>query len=156
MSKSLEATSRVPAARTDPVSASYGIFTVTRVDDGHVKIEAGTDALDAVLASHLLAVLPGQTVAVLLPESNALPALIIAAYPMNTATSPALAYDSASETLTLTAKRLRLVGENGVEVLGRQCRLMLQSDGTFEVRAEQIVSSAIETHRIEGGAIELN
>jgi hypothetical protein len=156
MSQSFEAAPRVIPSHAAPSPAFYGIYTVAKIDGRAVSIRAGASQIDAVLAEHLLAVLPGQVVAVIVPESTAMPALVVAAYPMKPDAISAFTYDSATETLTLTAKRLRLVGENGVEILGQQCRVSLQPDGTFEVRAEQIISSAVETHRIEGGAIELN
>ena len=35
-------------------------------------------------------------------------------------------------------------------------RMQFEKDGSVETRAHQITSAAVETHRIEGGSIELN
>ena len=143
-----------PASAPQP--ASHAILEVLRADGRSALLWDGTDRVEAVLAEHVLTLEAGQKVAALLPYGIEAKPLIIAAYPPESDKRPGIAYDPQAQTLTLSARCIRVVATDKLELSNDTSRVALQVEGTFEVKAERIISAAIETHRIEGGAIELN
>jgi hypothetical protein len=137
-------------------AVTHAFMTVEQTDGRTVILSEGQIRLDAVLAEQVLTVTPGQRVAVMVAPGAGDLSLVVATFPQPQNPGPQIGYDAATETLTLSARHLHLQAEDGLHLLNAGASLALKPDGSSELRAERIVASAIETHRIEGGAIELN
>jgi len=145
-----------PSVGPSQVPASHAILEVLTVDGRSALLWDGAARIEALLAEHVLTLETGQQVAALLPHGTQARPLIIAAYPPESDKHPAITYDPDAQTLTLSARCIRVVAADRLDISNDSSHVSLQVDGTFEVKAERIISAATETHRIEGGAIELN
>ena len=148
--------SAVQAAALGSLAATHAFMTVEQTDGRKAIVSEGSMRLDAMLAEQVLAVVPGQRVAVLVAPTAEDLSLVVATFPRQPNQRPQLGYDAATETLTLSARHLRLHAEDELCLQNVGASLSLKPGGSSELRAERIVASAVETHRIEGGAIELN
>jgi hypothetical protein len=113
----------------------------------------------AAVATHLPGLVLEQPVLVLVDSAQVgeLLPLVIAAWPMQGAPiTPAWMLDPGSRKLSLEANSVEIKGLNGVVVGCGEAKLSIERDGSVDVRGNSITSAAIETHRIEGGSIELN
>lgn len=151
-------------------------FTSARVarleDDGQIVVLHDGSEFHAALASHIPGLVEGQTVllAVVVAEDRAPEAavkpdpagteslpLVIAAWPAPGAPiTPPWHFDRSTGTLSLAANNLELGAVNSVLLNCGEARMQFTRDGVMELRGQSITSAAIETHRIEGGSIELN
>lgn len=162
-----------PSVATDPASSTACTFepgtVVNLEDDGHVVVQCAGAELRAAVASHVPGLIQGQAVllavvAAAQPQdrmsdaAGANPApLVIAAWPMPGAPmSPPWQFDRSTGTLALAANHLELAAVNSVLLNCGDARMQFTRDGVVETRGQSITSAAIETHRIEGGSIELN
>lgn len=110
----------------------------------------------AAVSPQLLTLSAGQTVLVVIDPTGAMPPLITAAWPMpGEMQEQPWAFNSNTGELQLRASRLSLEADT-LMLRSGDAYLQLNADSTVELRGEQITSAAIETHRIEGGSIELN
>lgn len=110
----------------------------------------------AAVSPQLLKLSAGQTVLVVIDPTGTMPPLITAAWPMPGAVQEQpWAFNSSTRELQLRASRLSLEADT-LTLRSGDAYLQLNADSTVELRGEQITSAAIETHRIEGGSIELN
>ena len=161
------------AAAPAPVSGQPGNFLpgiVLRLDgDDAVWVHCAGEEHRAAVASHIPGLLEGQAVLVAVTgtaspagvaqagASNASMPLVIAAWPMPGAPmTPPWHFDRGTGTLALAATSLELSAVNSVQLTCGDARLQFTRDGAVETRGQSITSAAIETHRIEGGSIELN
>lgn len=146
--------------------------TVSRLEnDGQIVALCAGEELHAAVASHIPGLLEGQTVllAVVTAQGRALEAagpdtagtsthpLVVAAWPTAGAPmTPPWHFDRSTGTLALAVNNLELGAVNSVLLNCGDARMQFTSDGAVETRGQTITAAAIETHRIEGGSIELN
>lgn len=150
-----------PSLNGQGTNLAFSPGTVVRVeDDGHAVIQCGSSQVQAALASHVPGVVPGQAVLLAIPADPASypsAALVIAAWPTHGAPmTPPWQFDRSTGTLTLAANNIELGAVNSVLLNCGDARMQFTRDGVVETRGQSITSAAIETHRIEGGSIELN
>ncbi|ABM33304.1 hypothetical protein QRO08_11740 [Paracidovorax citrulli] len=152
--------------------AAFGLFPaqVLRVERDEAAILCHGREWRAVLASQVPGVIVGQSVLVALPANGndglgnagaaALPvppALIVAAWPAPGApVCPPWQFDRDTGSLALEVAQIDLAAVGRVVLRCGDTRMQFEKDGSVETRAHQITSAAVETHRIEGGSIELN
>lgn len=137
--------------------------TVLRLEsDGNVSVQCADEEHCAAVASHIPGLVEGQAVLLALTAaaSHAAAAqmpLVIAAWPLPGAPmTPPWHIDRSTGTLSLAATSLELGAVNSVLLNCGDARMQFTRDGAVETRGQSITSAAIETHRIEGGSIELN
>jgi hypothetical protein len=124
--------------------------------DGLLSIRSSNGPQRAVLATHVPAVLPGQRILAIQGAGNT-PALVFAAYPLEGQKhGQPFSYDPASGTLEIKGVKVKLVGQREVAIECGDASFVVTEDGAVQARGERILSAAIETNRIEGGAIEFN
>ena len=137
------------------VTASH-TATVARTDDGTLEIEVAGQRRRAVLATHLPPVVPGQRVVAVEPAGEA-EWLVVAAWPApGDPAPPPVRLDPATGTLHVTATRLDLTAVASIEITCGATKIRLGVDGRVTVEGEEIVSSALGAHRIEGGSVDIN
>lgn len=149
-------------------SAAFGLFPaqVLRMEHGEAVILCHGREWRAALASQVPGVITGQSVLAALPAEGqegsngngaALPALIVAAWPAPGAPAcPPWQFDRDTGSLALEVAQIDLAAVGRVVLRCGDTRMQFEKDGSVETRAHQITSAAVETHRIEGGSIELN
>ncbi|AVS89500.1 hypothetical protein [Paracidovorax avenae] len=149
--------------------AAFGLFPaqVLRVGHHEAVILCHGREWRAALASQVPGVIAGQSVLVALPAGETdstgiegaaqLPALIVAAWPAPGAPAcPPWQFDRYTGSLALEVAQIDLAAVGRVVLRCGDTRMQFEKDGSVETRAHQITSAAVETHRIEGGSIELN
>ena len=155
-------------AKTTSVPPSSEVVTITAWPQAErAQVQRGDQILDAQLAPHITQVVPGQRVLLVRPEGFA--PLIIAAYPLSQpehadtstdANAPLPAspfdFDPRTGTLTIRATQLKLEALGVVELHCGDAILRLNAQGELFSHAQSIVQSAIGSHRIEGGSIDMN
>ncbi|WP_326542165.1 hypothetical protein [Pseudorhodoferax sp.] len=127
--------------------------------DGLVTVQAAGHAHSAAVATHVPGLVVGQAVllAAACPSMGNTDPLVIAAWPCPGAPiAPPWQFDRASGTLTLSAPHLTLDGIGSVLLRCADACMQFTRDGAVQTRGHSITSAAVETHRIEGGSIELN
>lgn len=160
------------ASAQPEASAAFGLFPaqVLRVERDETVILCHGREWRAVLASQVPGVIVGQSVLVALPAGGTdgtgtqgaadmpvLPALVVAAWPAPGApASPPWQFDRDTGSLALEVAQIDLAAVGRVVLRCGETRMQFEKDGSVETRAHQITSAAVETHRIEGGSIELN
>ncbi|WCM87173.1 hypothetical protein [Acidovorax sp. NCPPB 3576] len=158
-----------PAAAAFPDAAiAWSLLPaqVVRQDaDGAVVLRCQGREHRAELSSQVPGVIEGQFVLAALasgqeptvPDGRALPSLIVAAWPSPGApATPPWQFDRATGALSLEVTQLDLSAVSSVLLRCADARMQFSQDGSVETRGHQITSAAVETHRIEGGSIELN
>ena len=156
------------ASAQPDAGAACGLFPaqVLRAEHGEAVILCHGREWRAVLASQVPGVITGQSVLAALPAEGpegtsgngaALPALIVAAWPAPGAPAcPPWQFDRETGSLALEVAQIDLAAVGRVVLRCGDTRMQFEKDGSVETRAHQITSAAVETHRIEGGSIELN
>ncbi|HBK00662.1 MAG TPA: hypothetical protein DDZ62_12335 [Delftia acidovorans] len=130
-------------------------------EDGSIAIQCLGQQWQAVASTHLPRLVSGQNVLVAMPtpepgQQDLVP-LIVAAWPAAGAPAcPPWEFDRASGALSLRVASLELEAVQSVLVHCADTRLQFTRDGQVQVRGQTITAAAVETHRIEGGSIELN
>ncbi|GKT26697.1 hypothetical protein [Acidovorax sp. SUPP3334] len=133
--------------------------------DGTVTLQCQGQEHRAALASQMPGVIEGQFVLAALPadlqstepQDAPLPALIVAAWPCPGApTAAPWQFDRVTGALSLEVTHLELSAVSSVLLHCADARMQFLQDGSVEIRGHQITSAAVETHRVEGGSIELN
>jgi hypothetical protein len=158
----LHSTADPSTSVSDPGTAlTFSPGTVVRLeDDGHAVVQCGSAELHTAMASHVPGVVAGQMVLLAVPADAGLataPPLVIAAWPTPGAPmTPPWHFDRSTGTLTLAANNLGFAAVNSVLLNCGDARMQFTRDGLVETRGQSITAAAIETHRIEGGSIELN
>lgn len=132
-----------------------------RLEDGSITIQCLGQQWQAVASTHLPRLVTGQNVLVAMagPEAGRhdLAPLIVAAWPAADAPAcPPWEFDRASGALSLRVASLELEAVQSVLVHCADTRLQFTRDGQVQIRGQAITAAAVETHRIEGGSIELN
>jgi hypothetical protein len=126
---------------------------------GQVTVQVVNQTLTAAVATHIPGVIVGQQVLLATADAtptSATPALIVAAWPMTGAPiTPPWQFDRNTESLSLKAVNLSL-SANHVLLQSEDAQIQLSNDGRVTTRGQSITAAALETHRIEGGVIELN
>ncbi|MFG0678905.1 hypothetical protein [Delftia sp. DSM 12781] len=130
-------------------------------DDGSITIECLGQQWQAVASTHLPRLVSGQHVLVAMPSPEAgqhdLAPLIVAAWPAVQAPAcPPWEFDRASGALSLRVASLELQAVQSVLIHCADTRLQFTRDGQVQIRGQTITAAAVETHRLEGGSIELN
>lgn len=131
---------------------------------GRVTVHLDGQPVAAEAATHLPPLLPGQRVAVLLPEGES--PLITAAYPLAAGAGAqqdsgermeaAIGFDPATGTLNIQAKQLNLQALGSVEIRCGEAVLRFTAQGNVALHAQAITQSAIGPYQIEGASIDLN
>lgn len=166
----LRASGEAGSASAQPqADAAFGLFPaqVLRVGHDETVILCHDREWRAALASQVPGVITGQSVLVALPAGDSdstgtegsapLPALIVAAWPAPGAPAcPPWQFDRETGSLALEVAQIDLAAVGRVVLRCGDTRMQFEKDGSVETRAHQITSAAVETHRIEGGSIELN
>ncbi|MDA8522175.1 hypothetical protein [Acidovorax sp. NCPPB 4044] len=134
---------------------------VVRVEpDGMALVSYQGREIRATLASQVPGVVAGQPVLAALgsgADAAELPALIVAAWPVpGSPVCPPWQFDRTTGSLALEVAQIDMAAVNQVVLRCGDARTQFTKDGAIETRAHQITSAAVETHRIEGGSIELN
>ncbi|GKT19400.1 hypothetical protein AVHY2522_22330 [Acidovorax sp. SUPP2522] len=166
-SRMLRSTLPVDGPAADPATAwSLQPAQVLRQDaDGTVVLRCQGREHRAELASQVPGVIEGQFVLAALgsgqeapaPGGGPLPSLIVAAWPCPGApATPPWQFDRATGALSLEVTHLDVSAVSRVLLRCADARMQFSQDGSVETRGHQITSAAVETHRIEGGSIELN
>lgn len=139
-------------------------------DDGQALVFCNGAELRAAVASHIPGLIAGQMVLLAevapqeqMPEMSGdagilvAPPLVMAAWPsIGAPMTPPWHFDREIGVLALAATSLELGAVNSILLNCGDARMQFTRDGGVEVRGQSITSAAIETHRIEGGSIELN
>ncbi|GKS97671.1 hypothetical protein [Acidovorax sp. SUPP2825] len=157
--------SSLVASPTDSAWSFLPAQVLRQEADGTVTLQYRGQEHRAALASQMPGVIEGQYVLAALPADlpsavpgdAPLPALIVAAWPCPGA--PAAApwqFDRATGALSLEVTQLELSAVSSVLLRCADARMQFSQDGSVEIRGHQITSAAVETHRVEGGSIELN
>ncbi|WP_026432928.1 hypothetical protein [Paracidovorax oryzae] len=156
------------ASAHQDAGAAFGLFPaqVLRVGHDETVILCNGREWRAALASQVPGVITGQSVLAALPAEGqegtsgngaALPALVVAAWPAPGAPAcPPWQFDRDTGNLALEVAQIDLAAVGRVVLRCGDTRMQFEKDGSVETRAHQITSAAVETHRIEGGSIELN
>ena len=151
-------TDETGVADSNPNLQARWAQVVELASDGTIRArtEAG-DIVPAMLATHIPGVVIGQFVMLANgPAGNPI-ALVVAAQPAAGApTAPPLHFDPETGELRIQGVTLQLQADTQLTLLCGDCTFVLTRDGLVELRADRIVSAAVETHRIEGGSIEFN
>lgn len=175
-SRMLRSTSSAPANTAINAAAAAAPFpdgawsflpaqVVRQAPDGTVTLQCQGQEHRAALASQMPGVIAGQFVLAALPAhlpptvpgDAPLPALIVAAWPCPGApTAAPWQFDRATGALSLEVTQLDVSAVSSVLLRCADARMQFSQDGSVETRGHQITSAAVETHRIEGGSIELN
>jgi hypothetical protein len=129
------------------------IATVRSVEGNRCLLDISGTTCSAFISTHLLGLQAGQRVVALCDEDNTW--LVIAAWPMAT-DEPLLRFDSKTGVLHIEAPRLQLAALGSVELRCGDARVALSMDGKVTVLGDEVLSSAVGPHRIEGATIDLN
>jgi len=148
-------------AQPEPLDSADSPFEWGEVMNvtSHGDVTVSVDGFDfqAVLATHIPPVFQGQRVLVATSRMPGCPSLIIAAYPTKEGyPSAPFVFDAVSGTLQIRGAKLMLLGEQEVVIECGPASFVVTADGSIKTRGERLLSSAIETNRIEGGSIEFN
>jgi hypothetical protein len=127
--------------------------TVRSIEGNRCLLDIAGTACPAFISTHLLGLQPGQRVVALCDHDNTW--LVTAAWPMAT-DEPLLRFDSKTGALHIEAPRLQLAALGSVELRCGDARVSLSMDGKVTVLGDEVLSSAVRSHRIEGATIDLN
>jgi hypothetical protein len=129
------------------------VGTVRSVEGNRCELDiAGTPCL-ATISTHLLSLQPDQRVIALSDDDNNW--LVTAAWPMSP-DEPLFRFDPETGALHIVVPRLQLVALGSVELRCGDAQVSLGVDGKVKVLGNEVLSSAVGSHRIEGATIDLN
>jgi hypothetical protein len=138
---------------TNNPSPQQQTATVRSVEGNRCLLDISGTTCPALISTHLLGLQPGQRVVALCDEENTW--LVTAAWPMAT-DDPLLRFDSKTGTLHIEAPRLQLAALGSIELRCGDAQVSLSIDGKVTVLGDEVLSSAVGSHRIEGATIDLN
>jgi hypothetical protein len=127
--------------------------TVYSVEGNHCLIEVSGTIHPAHISTHLLSLQPNQRVVALCDEENNW--LVTAAWPA-VSDEPPFRFDPKTGALHIEAPRLQLSALGSVELRCGDARVSLSVNGKVTVSGDEVLSSAVGPHRIEGATIDLN
>lgn len=127
--------------------------TVLSVEGNRCQLDIAGAPCPATISTHLLSLQPGQRVVALRDEDNTW--LVTAAWPTAQDETP-FRFDPLTGALHIEAPRLRLAALGSVELQCGDARVSLGVDGKVTVLGNEVLSSAVGSHRIEGATIDLN
>ncbi len=81
--------------------------------------------------------------------------LVLAALPLP-GSAPPISFDPSTGTLHINAPRVQLSAVGTVALKCGDTAITLSMDGLVELRGQDILSTAVSSHRIEGASINLN
>jgi hypothetical protein len=134
-----------------PVTKQVG--TVRSVEGNRCELDIAGTTCPAYISTHLLTLQPGQRVVALRDDDSAW--LVTAAWPMSP-DEPLFRFDPETGALHIEAPRLQLAALGSVELHCGDARISLGVDGKITVLGNEVLSSAVGSHRIEGATIDLN
>lgn len=142
-----------------PLNATAGVShtaTVALVEAGKIEIEMTGQRYRAALATHVPNVIEGQRV-LAIDASSESGWLIVAAWPVegNPLTQP-VKFDPVTGTLQIRAARIDLAAVASIELVCGETHIRLNVDGQVSISGNEILSSALGAHRIEGASIDMN
>lgn len=140
----------------EAAAAGSRTATVVLVDEGKVEIEVTGQRYRAALATHVPGVIEGQRVLAVDADLGA-DWLIVAAWPVaGSALAPPVKFDAATGTLQVRAARIDLTAVASIELVCGETSIRLNVDGQVSINGNEIISSALGAHRIEGASIDIN
>lgn len=137
----------------DTATPIQQLATVSSVEGNRCLLDISGTACSAFISTHLLRLHPGQRVVALYGGDNEW--LVTAAWPMQADESP-FRFDTQTGALHIEAPRLQLSALGSVELRCGDARVSLSVDGKVTVLGDEVLSSAVGSHRIEGATIDLN
>lgn len=139
-----------------PTAAASHTATVVRAERAHLEIEVAGERRRAALATHVPPVVRGQRVLAVEPAGEA-EWLVVAAWPAPGEPPPEpVSLDPATGTLHVRAARIDLTAVASIELSCGGTKIRLGVDGRVTIDGEEIVSSALGAHRIEGATVDIN
>ena len=151
MLKNIQALSR----QDQLLSASQCVGMVTSVNAPQCEVTIDGTSQQAIIATHIPFLLPGQQVA-LVDGGQQAGWLIVAAWPLPGQTEQPMQFNPATGTLSIQAARLNLSALAMIELSCGDAKIRLSLDGKAHIEGAEIVSAAIGSNRIEGASIDLN
>lgn len=148
--KRLRAAAQPPA----PKLGDLVLSTVHSFQPGfcQIKLPEGL-AVSASLATHITQLQADQQVVAMTTGPDQW--LVLAALPVP-GTTPPISFDPATGTLHISAPRLQLSAVGTVALTCGDTAITLSMDGLLALRGQDILSTAVSSHRIEGASIDLN
>ena len=142
--------------RQDPMhQTAQCIGIVTSVNAPQCEVAMDGASQQAIIATHIPFLIPGQQVA-LVDGGKEAGWLVIAAWPLPGQAEQPMQFDSATATLSIQAARLNLSALAMIELCCGDAKIRLSLDGKAQIEGSEIVSAAIGANRIEGASIDLN
>jgi hypothetical protein len=126
---------------------------VRSVEGNRCQLDIAGTICTAAISTHLLSLKPGQRVVALRDDDNAW--LVTAAWP-TASDEVSFRFDPVSGALHIEAPRLKLAALGSIELHCGDARISLGVDGKVTVLGNEVLSSAVGSHRIEGATIDLN
>jgi hypothetical protein len=143
----------IPSSLAETTGLDQRLARVLSVEGSGCQLDIDGVCCAAVISSHLLSLQPGQRVVAINPGEETW--LVVAAWPV-AEEETAFRFDPATGVLHIEAPRLQLAALGSVELHCGDARISLSVDGKITVLGNEVLSSAVGSHRIEGASIDLN